>query len=106
MSDEMPEESKTPVPADPEPEPEKADREQEIARHNDEVRARMRAQTRRSFLVAGGAAVTGFAAWRWLMSRPLEDGVPWPMRRMQEINTGLWRDYSSPNHLAPDFTGK
>jgi DMSO/TMAO reductase YedYZ molybdopterin-dependent catalytic subunit len=85
---------------------EKIAREQEIARHNDEVRARMRAQTRRSFVVAGGAALTGFAGWRWLMSRRQEDLVPWPLRRMQGINEGLWRDYFSTDHRAPDFTGK
>jgi DMSO/TMAO reductase YedYZ molybdopterin-dependent catalytic subunit len=107
----MSEENKLP-PAAPEADPnagpsvEKLAREQEIARHNDEVRARMRAQTRRSFLTAGGAAVAGFAGWRWLMSRRLEDGIPWPLRRMQEINEGLWRDYSSSEHLAPDFTNQ
>src|ERR1035438_2683845 len=100
MSDE------TKIPPAPWPAPEKIAREQEIARHNDEVRARMRAQTRRSFLAAGGAAVAGFAAWRWLMSRRTEDLVPWPMRRMMAINEGFWRDYYSTEHLAPDFAGK
>jgi DMSO/TMAO reductase YedYZ molybdopterin-dependent catalytic subunit len=100
MSDE------TKIPPSPEPDPEKIAREQEIARHNDEVRARMRAQTRRSFVVAGGAVVAGFAAWRWLMSRRTEDLVPWPMRRMMAINEGFWRDYYSTGHMAPDFAGK
>jgi DMSO/TMAO reductase YedYZ molybdopterin-dependent catalytic subunit len=74
--------------------------------HNEEVLARMRRQTRRSFFVAGGAALAGLAGWEWLMSRRKEDNVPWPMRRMLAINEGFWRDYFSPNHLAPDFAGK
>jgi DMSO/TMAO reductase YedYZ molybdopterin-dependent catalytic subunit len=101
----MSDETKVTPPA-PEPDPEKIAREREIAQHNDEVLARMRAQTRRSFVVAGGAALAGFAGWRWLMSRRKEDLIPWPMRRMLAINEGLWRDYFSTGHLAPDFTGK
>ena len=94
------------IPPPPEPDPEKIARQREIARHNDEVRAKMRAQTRRSFLGAGGAAAAAFAGWRWLMSRRMENGAPWPLRRMQAINEGLWRDYFSPGRLAPDFAGK
>jgi DMSO/TMAO reductase YedYZ molybdopterin-dependent catalytic subunit len=100
----MSDETKVPPPA-PEPDPKEIAR-QETVRHNDEVRARMRAQTRRSFVVAGGAAVAGFAAWRWLMSRRTEDLVPWPMRRMMAINEGFWRDYYSTGHMAPDFADK
>lgn len=98
MSDEI----KDPQP----PDPEQIAREQEIARHNDEVRARMRAQTRRSFLTAGGAAAVGLAGFGWLTSRRADDNIPWPMRRVLGVNEGLWRDYYSSSRLAPDFTGK
>src|SRR5580658_10412822 len=109
MSEEMPNGINIPP---PEPDPEVIAREQaiakerEIARHNEEVRARMRGQTRRSFFAAGGAVLAGYASWRWLMSRRLEDLIPWPMRRVQGINEELWRDYYSTKHLAPDFAGK
>jgi DMSO/TMAO reductase YedYZ molybdopterin-dependent catalytic subunit len=77
-----------------------------MSNENEELLARMRRQTRRSFLVAGGAALGGLAGFDWLMSRRKEDGIPWPMRRMMAINEGFWRDYFSNDHLAPDFTGK
>src|SRR5437879_3293048 len=77
-----------------------------IEQENAEVLARMRRQTRRSFFVAGVAALGGLSAWDWLMSRREEDRVPWPIRRVLAINEGLWRDYFSPGHTVPDLTGK
>src|SRR5258708_16612931 len=77
-----------------------------LARHNDEVRARMRAQTRRSFVAAGGAAVAGFAGFGWVMSRRPDEKVSWPMRRALAVNEGFLRGYYSPRRLAPHFTRK
>src|SRR5258706_8555642 len=82
------------------------DAREAVARHNDEVRARMKVQSRRSFLAAGGAAAAGLAGLGWLFSRRADGNIPWPMRRALQINEGLWRDYYSPTRLAPDFSGK
>ncbi len=79
---------------------------EELRAQNEEVLRKMRRLTRRSFFVAGMAALGGMASWDWLMSRRPEDRIPWPIRRMMAINEGLWRDLSSANHLAPDFAGK
>ncbi|SRR5579871_405583 len=108
----MSEENKTPLLApEPPPDPDEAAAarealERKITEGNREVLARMKAKTRRSFLTAGGAAVAGLAAFKWLMSRRQEGGEPWPLRRMMGINEELWHDYFSTGHLAPDFTGK
>ncbi len=81
-------------------------RADELAQWNEQVRRRMRQQTRRSFVVGGAAALVGFTGWRWLMSRRADDGLPWPFRRMLEVNEQLARDYYRRGRLAPDFRGK
>jgi hypothetical protein len=76
----------------------------DLAKFNDEVRRRMRRQTRRSFLVGGMAALAGVGGWRWLTSRREEDGIPWPFRRTLEINEQLARDFFRRDRLAPTFS--
>jgi hypothetical protein len=78
----------------------------ELAQWNKQVERRMRHQTRRSFVVGGGAALAAFAGWRWIMSRREDDGLRWPFRRMLEVNEQLARDYYRRDRLAPDFRGK
>jgi len=86
-----------PPPADGEEE------EESISRQNAEVLRRMRQQTRRSFLVAGAAALAGFGGFRWLTSRRLDGGTPWPFRQALRLNEQLARDYFRPGRLAPAF---
>jgi DMSO/TMAO reductase YedYZ molybdopterin-dependent catalytic subunit len=78
--------------------------EESISRQNAEVLRRMRQQTRRSFLVAGAAALAGFGGFRWLTSRRLDDGTPWPFRQALRLNEQLARDYFRPDRLAPAFS--
>ena len=59
--------------------------------------------SRRSFLAAGMAALAGIGSFQWLRTRPNDDGVPWPLRRVLEINEHLWRDSFSSSRLAPTF---
>lgn len=40
--------------------------------------------SRRSYLAALAGAGAGVAGWRWVRSRELEDGTPWPLRRVLE----------------------
>ena len=59
--------------------------------------------TRRSFATGAVAALAGLGAWRWLTTAAMEDGVPWPLRRVLRFNEGLAEHLSSPAHLAPTF---
>jgi DMSO/TMAO reductase YedYZ molybdopterin-dependent catalytic subunit len=77
--------------------------EESISQQNEEVLRRMRQQTRRSFLVAGAAALAGFGGFRWLTSRRMDDGTPWPFRQTLRLNEQLARDYFRPDRLAPAF---
>lgn len=59
--------------------------------------------TRRGFLTMGIAAGTGLATWKWLRSRPREDGLQWPFRRVLEANESIARGYFSTARLSPTF---
>jgi DMSO/TMAO reductase YedYZ molybdopterin-dependent catalytic subunit len=63
----------------------------------------MRRLTRRSFVTGGAAVLAGLGAWRWLTTAALEDGLPWPLRRVLRFNEDLVRGFSSPARLAPTF---
>src|SRR5271169_497784 len=52
---------------------------------NEQVRRRMRHQTRRGFLGLGAGLLAGFGAFEWLTSRREIDGVPWPLRKTLEV---------------------
>jgi len=59
--------------------------------------------TRRGFLTMGVAAGAGFAGWKWLRTRPAEDGLAWPLRRMLGFNESVARGYFSTARLSPTF---
>ena len=63
----------------------------------------MRRLTRRSFTVGAAAALAGLAGWRWLTTAALEDGLPWPLRRVLSFNQGLAEGVFSSHRLAPTF---
>ena len=73
------------------------ERDRELTAPDDAVRLSRR-RTLRSFVGFGVAAAAGYGSWRWLMSRPEEDGIPWPIRRVlrfnQAIGTAVFRDGS------------
>ena len=60
-------------------------------------------QNRRSFLVAAMAVVAGLGSWEWLRTRREDNGEPWPLRRMLEVNEQLARDFFRRSRLAPVF---
>lgn len=60
-------------------------------------------RSRRSFLVGGLAALAGLGGWRWLVTRPAEDGIPWTLRRVLDANGRLSAAYFSEARLAPEF---
>lgn len=67
------------------------------------VEDQMRRMSRRSFL--GGALAVGAAlgGWRWLATRRLENGIPWPLRRNLDNNGQFAQDFNSSTRLAPTF---
>lgn len=76
------------------------------AEHDARVDARIRAISRRSFLWSAVTLATGYAGWRWLNTRRMEDQIIWPFRRVLELNEDLARDYfRAPGtfRLAPTF---
>jgi DMSO/TMAO reductase YedYZ molybdopterin-dependent catalytic subunit len=64
----------------------------------------MRQRTRRSFLTGAVAAAAGFGAWEWVRTCSLEDGIPWPLRRVLEWNEHVARAYFKESRLAPEFS--
>src|SRR5215472_4794810 len=98
-------ETRAPAAARPAVEPAAApDRQaQELVAWNEQVRRRMRRQTRRAFLGLGAGAVATFGVFEWLTSRRQIDGVPWPFRKTLETNEQLARDYFRTKRLAPTF---
>jgi DMSO/TMAO reductase YedYZ molybdopterin-dependent catalytic subunit len=64
----------------------------------------LKKQTRRSFLVAGAAAVGALGGYEWLRSRQRENMVPWPQRDTLRFNERLAHAYLSDNRLAPTYT--
>ena len=70
---------------------------------DEEVLRRMRGMSRRSFTVGGIAALAGLGAWSWLRTRELEDGIPWPLRRVLQMNERIAQGYFKNTRLAPGF---
>jgi DMSO/TMAO reductase YedYZ molybdopterin-dependent catalytic subunit len=63
----------------------------------------IRQTSRRGFLAMGVAAAAGFGAWKFLRTRPREQNLAGPFRRMLEANESLARAYYSPARLTPAF---
>src|SRR5205085_2728279 len=69
-----------------------------------DVDRELRRLSRRGFITAGVAAVAGVGAYKWLRSRPMEEGVEWPLRRVLESNERLAKAYFSRQRLNPTFS--
>ncbi len=63
----------------------------------------LRRLTRRGFFTMGAAAAAGVATWKWLRTRPREEGLQWPFRRVLEANESIARGYFSTSRLSPTF---
>jgi len=60
--------------------------------------------TRRSFAVGAVAAGAGALGWLGLRSASLEDGIPWPLRRMLAFNERVAGSLFSETRLAGEFS--
>ncbi len=63
----------------------------------------MRMRSRRGFLWAAVSLAAGFGGWRWLISRPKEDGIGGPFRSGFGFSERFWRSVGSSGRLAPTF---
>jgi DMSO/TMAO reductase YedYZ molybdopterin-dependent catalytic subunit len=69
-----------------------------------EAEQAMRTLSRRSFTTGALAAVAGLAGWTSLRHAAPEDGIPWPLRRVQRFNEWLGGSTFSANRLAPTYS--
>ena len=66
---------------------------------DDEAKKRMRAYSRRGFLVGGAAALIGVFGWRWMPEETREK----LLRRTFEFNERVSQVFYRPSRLAPEF---
>jgi hypothetical protein len=69
----------------------------------DQLDRQMARMTRRSLLLGGAAGLAGGAAWEWLRTRPLAEGVPWPLRSGLEVNNRVAQAYFREARMARTF---
>ncbi|MBO3271251.1 molybdopterin-dependent oxidoreductase [Hymenobacter defluvii] len=60
-------------------------------------------RSRRAFLTAGLASLAALGGWRWLATRPTDDGALWPLRRVLDVNGKISKEFLSNADLAPVF---
>jgi DMSO/TMAO reductase YedYZ molybdopterin-dependent catalytic subunit len=73
-------------------------------RDGEELESRLRRVSRRGFAWAGVAMLTGLASGRWLITRPDDDGIPWPFRRVLGFDEWLGRAAFRASRTAPEFS--
>jgi hypothetical protein len=61
----------------------------------------LKRRTRRGFLTGAIGLISGILGLNWIFSRRDDDGIPWPLRRVLQINEGIFRDFFRSNHPAP-----
>jgi DMSO/TMAO reductase YedYZ molybdopterin-dependent catalytic subunit len=72
--------------------------------HDREVERQIQRMTRRSFSTAAIASLAALAGGGWLRTRPDDNGIPWPLRRVLEWNATLAQAYFRPTRFAPTFS--
>jgi len=79
-------------------------RQREFVLPENEARDLFRKQSRRAFLTAGITTVAAVGGYGWMRSRPQENQVPWPERRILRVNESIAKSYLSDGHLAPTYS--
>lgn len=80
------------------------DPHREIVLPEQDLKRELRRRTRRDFLVAGIAAAGAIGGYEWIRKAKREDDVPWPQRRVLEVNRKLAQSYLSDSHLMPSYS--
>lgn len=79
-------------------------RHPELALSEGEIKKRLGSKTRRSFLLGGVATAAAIGFYKWVTSAEDIDGVPWPQRRVLDVNGKLSHAYLSDSHLMPTYS--
>lgn len=68
-----------------------------------DVKVQLRRLTRRGLGAAAVAVLGGYGVWKWITTRPADDGLSWPLRKVLEANERVSRTFFDPARLAPEF---
>ncbi len=63
----------------------------------------LRHMTRRAMAIGGGSVLAALGAGAWLVRRPLDDGLPWPLRGVLDLNGKIAQAVFRADRLAPTF---
>lgn len=80
------------------------DRHPEIILPDGAVKRELRRRSRRDFLIAGLAAAGAVGGYEWIRSAKPDKDIPWPERRVLDLNGKLARSYVSDSHLMPTYS--
>jgi DMSO/TMAO reductase YedYZ molybdopterin-dependent catalytic subunit len=78
-------------------------RHRELTLDEKDAQKRLRALTRRGFLVGGLAAAAGFGAYEWLTGADEVGEIPWPQRAVMDFNGKLSQGYLSDARRVPTY---
>jgi DMSO/TMAO reductase YedYZ molybdopterin-dependent catalytic subunit len=79
------------------------ERQREILLPEADAQRELKRRSRRDFLVAGVAAVGAIGGYKWITTARNEKDVPWPQRRVLEVNRKVAEGYISDSHLMPTY---
>src|SRR5262245_2596485 len=68
-----------------------------------EIAVHSRRISRRSFLIAAAGGAAALAGWQWVRTRPDEDGIPWPLRRVLGLNERIASQLRASAILSKEF---
>lgn len=81
-----------------------SERQAQMALPEADVKRELARRTRRDFLIGGLAAVGAVGGYEWVTRAKAASGVPWPQRRVLDLNGRLGRGYVSAAHLMPTYS--
>jgi hypothetical protein len=80
------------------------ERHREILLPQADAQRELRRRSRRDFLIAGVAGVGAIGGYKWVTKARREKALPWPQRRVLEVNRRLAEGYVSDSHLMPTYS--
>lgn len=75
----------------------------EIVLPEAELNRELRKKSRRGLLMGGLSAVAAISGYEAMRHSRKEDQVPWPQRRVLDLNGKLWHSYLDDSHLMPTY---
>jgi DMSO/TMAO reductase YedYZ molybdopterin-dependent catalytic subunit len=68
-----------------------------------DLAGQIRKRTRRGFAVGGAAALAGLGLWKWVVTRSVNGQLPWPLRRILELDEKAARAAFDPARRSRDY---